>query len=435
MQKEMKYKIYLPKHMWGNIFNSVFANLQNFELEDFDIGGRNSTIETDTLIRTTLNEAKKDLDNNLLPIIVFPIASIFRYTNELNDGKTDFPKIKIIGPAFKSRDDIFLFRGKNKTFNKKDCNINIVRKGADITTTSIARMFNKDVLNDIVDPIFNVQHKDSPSFKWDYKVDFIKGDYKSVEKSKELYGCIAAGSELKEFWENHYWITAVNLNAWICNKYNITYLPRSVFVTLFDDFSTNEKEINKFWDLFTNYSFQWHSKLQEDKPEKINGYYFEDQIALPTQIPAIIQNGYDYIKEVADDLIIMDLFLEELYHTDNLSEYNRFDCSIVMINKGFIKWELLRKTKKNNIEELINNDIIKEIYHDKDDDELKIIFREFTKVKNDFVDYNMFDIKYTINTSLKIAFVNCMTKHSKDIPKNSLMTSIFDKFVNNLELI
>lgn len=352
----IKYLVYLPEHMWGNIFNKIFpTDMENIVRKNFEIGDPNATKSTDFLIREALKEGL-DIYNQsqktTVPIFILPITVLPEFTVDLLTKKDHgFPKLKIIAPAFKTRDDIFIFLKHERNNRGSEIEqIKIAGKGEDITTTTLGQYFKEEVLENIVDPLFNKIW--APKI-WDYlvEVDGCEGEEReNVVEDGTHKGLIAAGPELKKFWLDRNWISAINLNAWICNKYRVTYFVRAAFCSLDEIISKdkNKEALIDFWQLFCMHSSNWFKTIFENTGN-VDGCYRNGKLSYPIQLPSVTLEGDQMQKEIAVDLWVMNEFLNNTVNKNG----KKFFYENILVSNKFILWEIARHKNKNSLFDLL----------------------------------------------------------------------------------
>lgn len=337
--------------MWGNIFRSVLPMVNYEQIYDFKIGDPSIRIKSSRIFEKNIKQAmqlfKRD---NKIPILIFPITSVYEYTsiNEYEDP--DLSKVQIINPAFKTRDDIFLFLYKYKELTEGEGKI--YPKGEDLTTTKIGKLYNKIILDNGADPLWH--NKQGQNWGYSLKFEKCKNYNNRLEcyNNPDYYGFIAAGEELKRFWFKKDWISSINLNSWICHFFKINYFPRTFFVSLIDCFKKEDilGKIDFFWDEYVKFSRKWLNKKCDHKG--VHGLYYSDELVLPIQIPAVSSKPEDYYNELSEDLSAIKTFLSLTKDGDN---HRHFDFSDIYFMDKFLAYELFRKNERKNL----TNEVLK----------------------------------------------------------------------------
>lgn len=416
----IKYQIYIPEHMWGNLFKKIFPpEMTTIITKNFEVGDPNASKSTDLIIREALIEGS-DIYNksskSTIPIFILPITVLPQYTVDLLTKKdVGFPKLKIIAPAFKTRDDIFIFlkHERNKIASEIE-QIKIAGKGEDITTTTLCQYFKEEVLENVIDPLYNEKY----GLKmWDYlvEVDGCEGeDRESGVADGTHKGLIAAGPELKKFWLDRSWISAINLNSWICNKYNVTYFVRAAFCSLDIINAENNKYLIDFWKLFCEHSSNWFKTIFENTGD-VDGYYRNGKLSYPIQLPSVTMEGDQMQTEIAIDLWVMNEFLNSTVNKNG----KKFFYENILITNKFILWEIARQKKKNDLWKMLMKYCVYPAYKRKDSSNILNHIEE-TKGKylKEFLktsfNYNMNDID-NFDAYLSDSLINCFKPDFKNI--------------------
>lgn len=418
-----EFVFFVPEHMWGNIFRSVLSNVDEGQIIDFQIGDPQKPGRTKETIEETLKLAKIEyIDNKKIPIIIFPITNIYEYSPINN-----IPLINIIGPAFKTRDDIFLFLSKHK--KREHPEAKIFPKGEDLTTTRIGELYNKKMLEEALDPIWNskVEKLNKP---WGFSLKFeeSKRNNNRLEciKNADYYGFIAAGIELKRFWNNKDWITAINLNSWICHYLKINYFPRTFFVSISECFKNeDETKLKEFWDYFVVESRKWLNN--DGNHDGVHGFYYDNKLALPIQTPSVSDSDSDHFSQLAEDINAIREFLK----LTKVEACRNFEFSDIYFMNDFILYELYKLNDKEKLFERIKKiiEIAKNPQKEKGDfDKIEKIINDFLQKKLNF--NNRKDELYSVLTN---DLNKCLNKEAMPELIQKKLKSDFKAILNEIK--
>ncbi len=334
------FKIYIPKHMWYGIYKKVFEKDDKFPIFNFRIGEDSLNVPLNEYISKYLVKAQKQFSSSkTIPIFIWPISLIFDYVEGIVlRQENTFPKLNIIGPAFKTRDDVFLLVCKDRK-SSPSSEVKFAPKINNITSSTLARAYNEFAVKKGADPIFNIPHSKGG---WPYEIQIEKErDVREDNIPLGWHGIVAAGPELDNFinQENYQWITAVNLNMWICNKFNVKYLPRAVYCTLTECFQDEEtkSKIDNFWKNVVVEGRKWR-EIYKVNIQNVNNY-------LPLQIPCTSKSGYFYFIDIAADLYALKKFLDIAYRIDGHNAFGkrRFQLTDLHVFNKIILWEIYRQ--------------------------------------------------------------------------------------------
>lgn len=237
-------KLFLPDY-WDNLF----ARLRLSVGKDFDweLQSENLNVELTGGDGEAYEMILDSIDENTIPIMVLPITHCL-----LN---IDAKKLKIIGPAFKTINDIYLVRNRKRdNINLEDIKIGVREK--ELTTSNISRIvFNHHFTDKFFYHDFDKEHRHNTftSYISHIPISTPQDRLDNVLNSSHN-AAIFMGKELYELniFNNHDLIVAANMNRIICNLFNIAMFPRAVFA-VFQEY-TNEEHIKYYEEFFDLYN-------------------------------------------------------------------------------------------------------------------------------------------------------------------------------------
>lgn len=363
----IKCHVFLPEAMWGDTFNAIFpiTNRKEFEVKPFPIG---QTRNTNHVVGEAINRARTSMKIGITPIFVFPIGTVPQYIlqEEYEKGK-DEEGLKIVAPAFKTRDDIFLILRSGKEIPKgtPKGTTGIISKAEDITTSLVTRIYCRELTKSYIDPIFDHKHDKSFDFPYEFMIDNVAPGQDSDEAIKESkWHCkIAAGPELSDYLNKpDEWLAVVNLNSWICRRQKLSYFTRALFCSLSEAFGDKKHLDNLvwFWNGFVDAGCMWLKTVKDlcSKADRacVAG---KTKTPFPTQSPPItctknqvteiahsIWSGVDFVRLAIKHELLIDCF--PLKYTD------------FYVTTDSVLWEIYRLHHLDNLKNKIFEKCLKE---------------------------------------------------------------------------
>lgn len=237
--------LHLPEY-WDRLYNLLQAKMKRtpFEINRFDLDIE-ITGEGGNAYSNIITTSK---ESGNIPIMVLPISHCVLNIDQYN--------LKIVGPAFKTINDVYLVRRKNCGTRPDSLIIGVREK--ELTTSNISRVVFNHIYEDrfffydVREKMYEHAHANI-STKIRHKAYFTPEDRLKGLLKEELDASIFMGEELldKRIYNDDNFIVAANLNRIICNLFNVQKFPRTVFAT-FEDYIENIEPIESFFNVYND---------------------------------------------------------------------------------------------------------------------------------------------------------------------------------------
>lgn len=211
------------------------------------------------------------IDQGNIPIFTLPISHA-----ALNIKREN---LIILGPAFKTRDDVYVFRSRKLKPNNRKYNIGV--RENDLTTTNMSKVI---IHHMNFDYFFFSNVKDHlESFSTTVQCDEHHSDFidrvnhkfggevnERIERllTGEFDAALFMGKDLlvrKDLFFIDDIIPVVNLNRCICNLYSVSFFPRAVFVTSQEIWERHQNAVTYYLDLFSDVADSIFKKYYKDR--------------------------------------------------------------------------------------------------------------------------------------------------------------------------
>lgn len=322
------YNIFLPKRMWGDIFYEIWGEDIKFPVEPYELGEK-SFKSPEAITEEIIKKVEKK--KNITPIIIMPITLFPIFNKRLNPALHLKNGLKMLGPAFKTRDDIYITM-YNKNIRRKckkndllssdveifkdSHNIKLASKGDELTTTALGNIFASNVMNKVSDPLLDlhwIEYCKNKPWNIDLNFEHPPPNHDGFDAVKKLGwdGMISTGAEdIGKVFKDMDWTIAVNLNSWICRRLGVRYFIRSVFCSLDECFrgQYHLERLNNFWLSFVIKGQEWVKKVQQ-KCNSAHTQCFAGKGLYPIQAPSVMKRGKTAFQEFAKDISAMKMFL------------------------------------------------------------------------------------------------------------------------------
>ena len=392
-------KLFLPDY-WDSLFARLRLHVGK-EL-DWELQSENLDIELTGGDGEAYNMILDDADENTIPIMVLPITHCLLNLNT--------KKLKIIGPAFKTINDIYLVRHKKRSaINPEDIKIGV--RETELTTSNISRViFNHHFNDKFFNYDFDNDHKHNSFSSYVSHIPILKPQERLEHVTNSTHNAaIFMGKELYELniFNNSDLIVAANMNRIICNLFNIPIFPRAVFA-VFEKYITNyyTKYLDEFFDLYNSLVKNLHDRQYK----KYRSFHINE-----TQFFCFTGK-----QSKIDEINTLVKFTNELYHTD----FGTKDRNTHLIGekpnltfKDFLWWKDINL--EHNLINCITNIDYKKIFSVRTNDKDRVsLEREVNALKDYALDQiDMHHQNFKIEDLLeKIDFLTDLL-HLRDIPK------------------
>lgn len=340
-----------------------------------------------------------------IPVMVFPMTLAQRFANTDTEGENT---LKVLAPALKTRDDIFLFLYDGRTIDQNVAKLGYY--GSKLTTTVLGEIYNSLVIKGGADPLFGkpllqakrgreVMQGGNAGLAWGYSLQFSpvgRPRKQAVKNNADYHGLIAAGPELKDFWHEPEWEAAVNLNAWIARRLKARYFVRAVFCTPFEVYhekdevkrKENRKQIHRFWREYCNRGIAWvlstHKKCRDAHPVCINA-----RTPSPVQAPIMMKDDEkEKLNDYAEAIHCTGKFLRLAnLHYASIGEY----ChpleigDFALFNNDAMAWTVFSKYFRDLLKESLLT-LLQTRLKDEDTSAIDGLETELSKVVDRFVE-------------------------------------------------
>jgi hypothetical protein len=233
--KKQKLILFLPDY-WSVVFNSITTELKYSKKKyDWDLMKDDLDVDFTGVDGEAYKPALEAMSKGYLPILVLPISHC-----AINIDKY---KLAIVGPAYKTINDIYLIRTRNRPISNT---YEIGVRELELTTSNISRIIFHHHFNDrfFFSEIENINHTHCEIVKNIHHKQ-IPNSRKRMEalQKNEINAGIFMGHELNtlDLFHKEDFIIAANLNRIICNIYNVKFFPRSVFAVFNESINKDNK--------------------------------------------------------------------------------------------------------------------------------------------------------------------------------------------------